>query len=84
MSRLGNMLVFNAEYRWEAFEGLDLALFADTGQVAARASDIRFSHFRTAYGLGFRFNTARSVVVRMDVGFSNEGKRVFLKFNHVF
>jgi outer membrane protein assembly factor BamA len=79
-----NMLVLNAEYRWEAFAGLDLALFADAGQVAARPSDIRFSNLRTAYGLGFRFNTSKNVVLRTDVGFSKEGPRVFVKFSHVF
>lgn len=79
-----NMVVLNAEYRWEAFSGLDLAAFADAGQVAARASDIRFSDFEKAYGVGFRFNTAKGVFLRMDVGLSREGQRLFMKFGHVF
>jgi outer membrane protein assembly factor BamA len=79
-----NMVVLNAEYRWEAFSGLDLAAFADAGQVAPKAGDLRFSNFEKSYGAGLRFNTAKSVFLRMDLGFSNEGRRLFIKFGHVF
>jgi outer membrane protein assembly factor BamA len=79
-----NMVVFNAEYRWEAFAGLDLALFADAGQVAPHARDLDLGDLKTATGFGFRFNTAKSVFLRVDVGFSKEGERVFMKFAHVF
>jgi outer membrane protein assembly factor BamA len=79
-----NVVVVNAEYRFEAFSGLDLAVFGDAGQVAERPRDLRFSEFKTAYGVGFRFNTAKSVFLRVDLGFSNEGQRLFVKFGHVF
>jgi outer membrane protein assembly factor BamA len=79
-----NMAVFNAEYRWEAFSGLDLALFADAGQVAHRIHQFKFNDMKTAGGVGFRFNTAKSVFLRVDVGYSGEGARMFLKFGHVF
>src|SRR4030095_9787502 len=49
-----NMVVVNAEYRWEAFSGLDIALFADAGQVASRANDLRVSNMKTSAGFGFR------------------------------
>lgn len=79
-----NLAVFNAEYRWEAFSGLDMALFLDAGQVAARFRDFHFSEMKTAAGMGFRFNTAKAVFCRVDVGFSQEGPRLFLNFGHVF
>ena len=79
-----NMTVFNAEYRWEAFSGLDMALFADAGQVAHTVDQLKFNEMKTAGGIGFRFNTAKSVFLRVDVGYSNEGTRMFLKFGHVF
>jgi len=79
-----NMMVFNAEYRFEAFSGLDLAAFADAGNVAGRARDLKFSQLKTSYGVGFRFNTAKSVFLRADLGFSSEGKRLFIKFGHAF
>jgi outer membrane protein assembly factor BamA len=77
-------LVFNLEYRWEAFSGLDLALFGDAGNVFPKAGDIQLDKLKTSYGLGFRFNTDRSVFWRIDIGFSPEGTRTFVKFNHVF
>jgi outer membrane protein assembly factor BamA len=79
-----NMVIFNAEYRWEAFSGLDLAAFADAGQVAPKPGDLRFADFQKSYGAGFRFNTEKSVFLRMDLGFSKEGRRLFVKFGHVF
>jgi hypothetical protein len=79
-----NMAVFNAEYRWEAFSGLDMAVFADAGQVAHTIDQFKFSEMKTAGGIGFRFNSAKSVFLRVDVGYSNEGTRMFLKFGHVF
>jgi outer membrane protein assembly factor BamA len=79
-----NMVVFNAEYRWEAFSGLDLAAFVDAGQVAAKPGDLHFADLQKSYGAGFRFNTEKSVFLRMDLGFSGEGRRLFLKFGHVF
>jgi outer membrane protein assembly factor BamA len=79
-----NMVVLNAEYRWEAFSGLDLAAFADAGQVAPRPSDLHLSNFEKSYGVGFRFNSEKSVFLRLDVGFSKEGQHLFVKFGHVF
>lgn len=82
--RDNNVLAFNAEYRWEAFSGLDMAVFADAGKVAQNARQLTLSGLKTAAGVGLRFNTAQSVFLRVDVGFSQEGPRVFMKFGHVF
>jgi outer membrane protein assembly factor BamA len=79
-----NMVVVNAEYRWEAFSALDVAIFADAGQVAAKAGDFRIRDMNTAAGFGFRFNTAKKVFYRVDVGFSREGVMVYMKFGNVF
>ena len=79
-----NMVVVNAEYRWEAFSGLDVALFADAGQVAARASDFGLRDMNTAAGFGFRFNTAKKVFYRSMSGSRREGTRVYMKFGNVF
>ena len=78
------LLLFNAEYRWEAFSGLDLAIFGDAGRVAPRRSDIDLKDMKTSAGFGFRFNTFRSVFLRIDVGFSNEGTRIYFKFGPAF
>jgi outer membrane protein assembly factor BamA len=79
-----NSLIFNLEYRWEAFSGLDMALFGDAGNVFANVDDIELDKLKTSYGVGFRFNASKSVFLRMDIGFSHEGMHTFMKFNHVF
>ncbi len=79
-----NVLSMNLEYRWEAFSGLDMALFADVGSAARRFGDLEFPD-KKAYGIGLRFNTFKAVFLRLDVaGGGNEGIRMFLKFSGAF
>ena len=79
-----NALVLNAEYRWEAFSGLDMALFFDAGEVRPNWENIDFRDLGTAYGIGFRFNTYKAVFLRLDVGFGGEGPRYFVAFGPNF
>ncbi len=79
-----NLVVYNLEYRWEAFTGLDMALFGDAGKVFDKRGDFRLSKLEGAYGIGFRFNQAKAVFLRVDIGHSREGTRYFFKFGHVF
>lgn len=80
-----NMLAINVEYRWEAFSGLDMALFSDFGEVAPAFELLDIGDLRGAYGLGFRFNTAAAVFLRFDVAAGgSEGIRTFLKFSKAF
>ena len=80
-----NVMFLNAEYRWEAFSGLDMALFSDWGKVARRTRDLRFSALQHAYGIGFRFNTYKSVFLRADIATGgDDGIRFFLKFSKAF
>ncbi len=79
-----NVLWVNLEYRWEAFSGLDMALFADTSSLKPRVGDLRLLDKR-AYGIGLRFNTYKSVFLRLDVATGEgEGVRYFLKFSGAF
>ena len=70
-----NAFLFNAEYRWEAFSGLDMAIFGDWGDVGPTWDDIDFDQLKIDYGLGFRFNTFRSVFLRIDL--AGAGRKVF-------
>ncbi len=79
-----NFIVMNLEYRWEAFSGLDMAIFGDVGKVESRRSDIDLKDLESDVGFGFRFNTIKSVFLRIDIGFSHEGTRVFFKFGPAF
>ena len=78
-------VLVNAEYRWEAFSGLDLALFWDGGDVGTTLEQIRLDEFKTGWGFGMRFNTNKRVLMRVDVGLGGpEGPRLFWKFSPVF
>ena len=78
------MIAMNVEYRWEAFSGLDMALFTDWGSVAPRFSDLELGGEK-AYGIGLRFNTYKSVWFRFDVAAGgDEGLRYFLKWSGSF
>jgi hypothetical protein len=80
-----NAFYMNFEYRWEAFAGLDMGLFIDKGKVAPNWEDINFQDLKTAYGIGFRFNTYKSVFLRIDIATGGgEGTRIFFKFSPAF
>jgi outer membrane protein assembly factor BamA len=79
-----NAVFMNAEYRWEAFAGLDMALFFDAGKVRPDWEDINLQDMKTSYGVGFRFNTFKSVFMRLDLGFGGEGTQIFFKFGPAF
>lgn len=80
-----NVLVVNLEYRWEAFSGLDMALFSDFGEASPEFDQLDNGDLRGAYGLGFRFNTNKAVFLRFDVAAGgSEGIRTFFKFSKAF
>ena len=79
-----NLIVVNAEYRWESFTGLDMALFFDAGKVATKRSQINFHDLEASAGFGFRFNVRNNLFLRLDVGFSHEGFQFWFKFGNPF
>lgn len=78
------VVYLNAEYRWETFSGLDMALFSDWGTVAPNLGQLKLSEVKNAYGVGFRFNTYKAVWFRVDIGFGGEGVQTFFKFSKAF
>lgn len=79
-----NSLLLSAEYRYEVFSGLDMAVFADAGKVAERRGEINFKDLESSVGFGFRFNARNKVFMRVETAFSHEGFQVILRFNPVF
>lgn len=74
-------VLVNAEYRWEVWHFLDLALFADAGQVFRDADELTFAGFETSYGLGLRLKeNARRAFARLDLARSDEGVQVIVQF----
>ena len=83
--RDNNVIYLNAEYRWEAFSGLDMALFYDLGSVASEFDRLSFGDAENGYGIGLRFNTYKAVWLRFDIGVGgSEGIQYFFKFSKAF
>ena len=79
------VMYFNVEYRWEALSALDMALFTDWGTVAPNLGRLKFGEMKKAYGIGFRFNSYKTVFFRTDIGFGGgEGVKTFFKFSKAF
>jgi len=74
-----NLLGVNVESRWALFRHVDAAVFADAGNVAARAGDLDFA--RTSYGTGVRLHSGASTIARFDVGKSGEGWHFMFRLN---
>lgn len=80
-----NLLLLQAEYRWEIFTAVDGAIFYDAGKVASRFEDLDFSGLESDYGIGFRFGTANGVFLRVEGAFgSRGGKHFVIRYGHVF
>lgn len=79
-----NVLVLNAEYRWEAFSGLDMALFVDGGQAVAKRRDFAWDKMETSAGIGFRFNIRNATFLRLDLAFSHESTTLWLRWGSPF
>jgi hypothetical protein len=80
-----NMLLLQAEYRWEIFTAVDGAIFYDAGKVAPSAGDLNLDDLESDYGIGFRFGTKNGVFLRIEGAFgSDAGKHLVFRFGHVF
>jgi outer membrane protein assembly factor BamA len=80
-----NALWINAEYRWAVHDWVDVALFADAGEVRADWEQIDLKDLRTSYGAGIRINSDSRVFVRLDVGAGGgEGRQIFFKLGESF
>ena len=83
--REDHALFFNFEYRWEAFSILDMALFTDWGKVAEEFEDLDLGDMKRAYGIGFRFGSAKAVFFRFDIAAgAGEGVRYLFKYSKMF
>ncbi len=77
-------MLATAEYRWEAWWAIDMALFAEAGKVASRRADIDFSDWELGYCLGFHFHDSKDFTIRLDLAFSREAFIPLIRVEHVF
>jgi hypothetical protein len=79
-----DMEAFNAESRWALMTHVDAAVFTDAGEVAHRVADFDLPRAKTSYGAGLRVHNATATLIRLDVGHSVEGWRIFIKVSDPF
>lgn len=72
-----NLLLATAEIRLALMTHVDLAVFADAGNVAARASDLNLD--KRSYGTGLRLHTRRDTFALVDVARGSEGWRFMFR-----
>ncbi len=73
----------NVEYRFPLFWRLGGNVFVDAGTVGPTLGGLKLGKMALDYGLGLRFYLP-DFVVRVDVGFSNEGMGLYFNFGHIF
>jgi hypothetical protein len=61
-----------------------MALFVDSGKVAARASDLDLSGLTTTYGIGLSIHTPTSTAVRIELARTPDGNSVVFAFGPSF
>jgi hypothetical protein len=82
----------SVEYRWPVWvsrdrddQGLDAYLFSDIGQVYDRSHEISLANVQVTGGGGLRLIDAeRGLAARFELGFSQDGTVVLLKFSQTF
>jgi hypothetical protein len=71
--RGNHRVLLTGEYRWTATRFLDMALFYDTGQVAAEVDELDLGDMKHAYGIGARFHGTKRTVFRLEVARNDAG-----------
>ena len=71
-------LLFTAEYRWEVWTYLNLALFYDAGKVFESGRDLHFRNMHHGYGVGLRLRAPDDVSFNIDLSHSPEGFKLHM------
>lgn len=78
-----HMVLLQAEYRFEVWPALDIALFVDSGEVEEERKNLNFKGLRSDYGVSFRFG-GQDAIFRVDFAYGGETRRVSVAFGDVF
>lgn len=76
--------LLSGEYKWSVAGSVEMAVFGDGGNVYSRPGLVGLRELRGDGGFGVRFKDKQQVVMRLDVGFSPEGVKVWFVFNNAF
>jgi outer membrane translocation and assembly module TamA len=74
-------ILFTAEYRWYVQEYVDMAIFFDAGKVTPRREDLDLDGLKSDVGIGLRFHTPQTTLLRFEVAKSREALRFLISFS---
>ncbi len=85
-------ILFNLEERYRVFRksifqvdtDIEVAPFIELGQVFEDSDEIATEHVRLAFGVGLRAVVRPNVVGKLDIGYGEEGTRVFVGLGYPF
>lgn len=69
-------IIATAEYRWYVQEYAEMAVFYDAGKVVPRKGALDFTGLKSDVGIGLRFHTPGTTILRLEVARSTEGFRL--------
>lgn len=79
-----NVILSNAEVRYQVWHKLDMALFTDIGHVFNDVGHLGEGGVRVGYGVGFRYRKDGKTLGRIDFARSDEGMTVILDLGSLF
>jgi hypothetical protein len=69
-------ILTSAEFRWIPNRmALDMALFYDAGKVTARREDLDFDDLKSDWGIGVRFHSPGTTILRIEAARGSDGWR---------
>ena len=78
------VLLLQAEYRWAPSPAVEMALFVDSGTVSDPGEDLDLDTLKTNWGVGLRFKSFRSVILRFEFATGDEGGRFVFDTRGIF
>jgi len=79
-----NRLLLTGELRWTAGPFADMAVFMDSGTVAAGMSDVNWRDMKQSYGVGLTLHTFTSTVTRLELARTDDGMSLGISFSPNF
>jgi hypothetical protein len=77
-------MLLTAEYRWTPSKFMDMAIWYETGKVAAEVEDLDLNDLHDSYGIGARFHAPAATFMRIELAHSVEGTRIIFSGGPAF
>ncbi len=75
-----NLILLSLEYRYRIHPNIQVIPFFDEGQIFDHSDELRWLNWHRNYGIGLRFRTVRGTFMRMEYGYSSEGRTFHIIF----